>query len=70
MSRLWLIPVLLCGACMNPGAGSGGGDGPAARPALPVGVTADQVYQLQRDPRIGPCSYYKVEGFEVLLSCP
>lgn len=49
--------------------------GPDAEPApdplatLPAGVTRDMVYTRRPDPRAGPCSYYRVEGLEVLLSC-
>lgn len=66
MRAALIIPLGLA-ACMTTGPEPASGPDPFA--SLPAGVTRDQVYQLRRDPRTGPCYYYRVEGLEVLLSC-
>lgn len=62
---------LVLGACSEVSTGGSDGAAPAADPFanLPEGVTRDQVYTRRPDPRAGPCTYYRVEGFEVQLTC-
>ena len=70
-AALGFLGVLTLSGCLQAGP-TGGAAAPAASDPLanlPEGVTRDMVYTRQPDPRAGPCYYYRVEGFEVLLSC-
>lgn len=66
MKRALILPLLLAACTAAPGGSSDSAD---VVLDLPEGVTRDQVYTRQPDPRAGPCYYYRVEGLEVLLNC-
>ncbi len=63
-----LAAIALAG-CMGTGTEPPAGSTGSPFASLPDGVTRDMVYSRQPDPRAGPCYYYRVEGFEVQLSC-
>ncbi len=67
-----LAAVLVLSACAGGPAATGpatGAAGPSSGPDLPPGITRDQLYVRTADPRTGPCTYYRVEGLEVLHRC-
>ena len=67
MRALGLILPLLLGACVGAGPEAAAPAGPAL--ALPEGITQADLYTRRPDPRGPVCSYYRVEGFEVLAGC-
>ncbi len=63
-----LLPVLLAG-CVGAAPEAEAPAAPALAMALPAGITEADLYTRRPDPTGPVCSYYRVEGFEVLAGC-